>query len=59
MRYRGVLYKIDQAFDVHTCWRCSFVLNDRRKSGRQKSVTAPPKSKRRLRLIRTWEASLI
>jgi hypothetical protein len=36
MKYRGVSYKVDQAIDVHTCWRWSFVLNDRRKSGQTK-----------------------
>src|ERR1700677_3923087 len=36
MRYRSVSYKVDQAIDVHTCWRWSFVLNDRRRSGQTK-----------------------
>jgi hypothetical protein len=36
MKYRGVPYKIDQAIDVHTCWRWSFVMNDRRQSGQTK-----------------------
>src|ERR1700677_1304650 len=36
-----------------SCWTSG---GDR---ARQKSVNAPPKSKRRLRSIRSWEASLI
>ena len=36
MRYRGVSYKVVRAIDVHICWRWSFVMNDRRKSGQTK-----------------------
>jgi hypothetical protein len=36
MPYRGIPYKVVRAIDVQICWRWSFAINDRRKSGQTK-----------------------
>jgi hypothetical protein len=36
MVYRGIVYELLEATDVHRCWRWTFLMNNRRHSGQTK-----------------------